>query len=132
MKAIIKKITFTKEWEGKFCTLFGFKVEYNDKFGYYSAKKKDQTKFIEGKEAEFTEETRTSQSGEYTIIKPIYNQGQSNYGRALKREVAKYSGFALAYSKDLVVAGKLDFDKIYLEADMMVDWMVAKDKEVGS
>lgn len=132
MKAIIKKVTFTKEYETKFGALFGFKIEYNDKFGYYSAKKKDQTKFIEGKEAEFTEETRTSQNGEYLVIKPIYNQGQSNYGKALKREQSKYSGFAMAYAKDLVVAGKIDFDKIYLEATMMFDWMVAKDKELQS
>ena len=132
MKATIKKVTFTKEYETKFGTLFGFKVEYGDKFGYYSAKKKDQTKFIEGMEAEFTEETRTGQKGEYTIIKPIYNQGQSNYGRALKREQSKYSGFAMSYAKDLVVSEKISFEKMYLEAEMMFDWMVQKDKEMQS
>ena len=132
MKEIIKKVTFKKEYESKYGTLYGFQVEYADRKAYYSSKKRDQDKFVEGKEAEFTEETRTGERGEYTIIKPVFTQGSSNYARAVKREQSKYSGFALSYAKDLVVAGKLSMENIYMEATMMMDWMVAKDKELKS
>ena len=135
MKAIIKTVKFNKEYESKFGTLFGFTITYDDKKAYYSSKKKDQNKFIEGQEAEFTEETKTNTKGEYLVIKPIYlqGQGQSNFGKNLKREQSKYSGFALAYAKDLVVAGKIEtIDAMYAEAQNMVDWMVTADNELKS
>ena len=118
MKAIIKKVTFRKEYESKFGTLYGFQVEYDDKKAYYSAKKKEQDKFVEGVEAEFTEETRTGKNGEYLVVKPIFTKGASNFGRALKREQSKYSGFAMSYAKDLVVAGKIPLTEIYMEAQV--------------
>ena len=108
MKAIIKSVRFVKEFEAKFGgTLYSHEVKYDDKTAYYSSKKKDQTKFVKGQEAEFTEETRNAGKGDFLVIKPIYIQGQSNYARDVKREQSKYSGFADSYVKDLLVAGIL-------------------------
>jgi len=132
MKAIIKSVTFKKEYESKYGTLFGFIVRYDDKSAYYSSKSKDQKKFVEGQEAEFTEETRTGNNGDYLVIKPATNFQQSNYGKAVKREQSKYSGFAMSYAKDLVVNQIVPHDRMFLEAELMLDWMVAKDKEIGS
>jgi hypothetical protein len=109
MKAIIKSVKFQKEYETKFGLMYGFKVTYDDKSAYYSSKKKEQTTFIEGQEAEFTEEKKQGQNGDYLTIKPIkqaYNAG-SNYGRAIKKEQSKYSGFSDSYVKDMLNSGIL-------------------------
>ena len=53
MKAIIKKVTFNKETDGSFGKLYSFKIQYDKTTGIYRSKKKDQTHFVEGKEAEF-------------------------------------------------------------------------------
>ena len=132
MKAKIESVKFNKEYESKFGTLYGFTVKYNGKTAFYSAKKKEQNKFVAGQEAEFTEETRNGTNGPYTVIKPIYNQGQSNFGKALKREQSKYSGFAMSYAKDLVVAGAITYEQMFVEAQMMMDWMVEQDKQLQS
>jgi len=130
MKALIKDVKFNKEYESKFGTLYSHKVWYDDKMGFYSSKKKDQNKFIKGKEAEFTEETRQTSQGEMLIIKPVTQNRNSNFGRALKREQSKYSGFALAYAKDLVVAGKIEAKQMFPTADKMFTWMFEKDKSI--
>jgi len=105
MKALIKSIEFNKEFESQHGTLYGFTITYDDKKAFYKSKSRDQKKFIKGQEAEFTEETITKDGKKYLIIKPVYNRGQSNYGKALGREQSKYSGFADSYVKDLLVAG---------------------------
>ena len=79
---------------------------------FYTAKSKEQTFFVPGKEAEFTEEKRTYQrkdgtKGEFLVVKPDRPQRQSNFGKALKKEQSRYSGFAESYVKDLLVAGVL-------------------------
>ena len=108
MKAVIKKIEFLEEREGKYGTEFNFKVQYHDRFAYYTSKKKEQSKFVKGQEAEFTEEKRTSKAGkEYFVIKPIYQKGFYNYAKDVKREQSKYSGFGDSYIKDMFVGGIL-------------------------
>jgi hypothetical protein len=130
MKATIKKVQFNKEYESKFGTLYSHKVWYDDKMGFYSSKSKDQNKFMAGQEAEFTEETRQTKQGEMLIIKPLTQTRNSNFGRALKREQSKYSGFAMAYAKDLVVAGTIRLDQMFATADKMFTWMFEKDKSI--
>jgi len=107
MKAIIKSVEFNKEFESQHGTLYGFTITYDDKKAFYKSKSKDQKKFIKGQEAEFTEETITKDGKKYLIIKPVYNRGQSNYGKALNREQSKYSGFSDSYVKDMLVNGIL-------------------------
>ena len=132
MKAVIKDVEFVKEYESKFGTLYSFRVCYDDSIAYYSSKSKDQKKFIAGQEAEFTEEKKTGNRGEYLVVKPLFANKQSNFGKALTREKSKYSGFAMAYAKDLVVAGKIEPDQMYAEAQCMIDWMVDADKKLES
>ena len=131
MKAIISKITFQNEWESKFGTLFQFKCEYDGKVGQFNSKKKEQTTFYEGKEAEFTETPKTHNGVTYYTIKKIQPQGgHSNFARSMKREQSKYSGFAMSYAKDLVVAGKIEEKQIFSAAKKMMDWMVEQDKNL--
>jgi len=133
MKALITSVTFNEEYQSKRGdTLYSHIVKYDGKQAYYSAKYRDQKKFIAGQEAEFTEEERVSSKGSYFIIKPIYNQGQSNFGKRLKVEQSKYSGFAMSYAKDLVKDKIIPIEQMYAEAECMFEWMVAKDKEITS
>ena len=110
MEAIIKDVKFTKEGTNKFGPFYSFKVSYDDKTAFYNSKKKDQNNFVTGQKAEFTEEERTyakqdGTTGKYLIIKPVTQGRQSNFGKALKKEQSKYSGFADSYVKDLMASG---------------------------
>ena len=137
MKAIITKVEFRKEFESKFGTMHQFEVHYADKKAVYTSKSKDQKHFIVNQEAEFTEEikTFTNKSGNevpYTVIKPPQQgfQKQSNFGKALKKEQSKYSGFAVSYSKDLAIAGKIQFEELSPVAWMLFELMVEMDKSI--
>ena len=136
MKAKIISAVFKKEYETKFGKLFLHEIIFQDgeesKKGYYSSKKKEQTKFVAGQESEFDTQLQSNDKGNTWLkIKPVQiNKGYSNAGRAQQREQSKYSGFAMAYAKDLVVAGKIEIEQMYAEAQCMIDWMVEKDKEL--
>ena len=132
MKATITDVKFVKEYESKFGMLYSFKVSYNDREAYYSSKSKEQTKFVKGQEAEFTEETKKSQNGTYLVIKPIFQNRQSNFGKALNKEKSRYSGFAVSYAKDLVVSGNLEKEDLPIYATMLFDLMVELDKSLES
>ena len=129
MKAVIKSTKFIKEYEAKFGILYLHSVKYGDKEGLYSSKSKDQKKFVAGKEAEFTEEEREGKNGKkYFVIKPSQAGQFSNFNKAVNREQSKYSGFAMSYAKDLLVANKIEgIPQMYLEAQCMMDWMVEQD-----
>jgi len=128
MKALITDVTFMKEYDSKFGKLYSFKVTYDGRSAYYSSKSKDQTKFVAGQEAEFTEETKTSQNGTYIVIKPPLQNRQSNFGKALNREKSRYSGFAVSYAKDLLVAGRISKEELADQAWVLFELMVAMDK----
>ena len=135
MKTTIKKVELQKEYESKFGTMYSFLVEYDDKKAFYTSKTKDQTKFVAGQEAEFIEEEKTftkkdGTQGRYLTIKPPQFQKQSNFGKALAKEQSKYSGFAVSYSKDLVVAGKMPFEELAPYAWILFDLMVEMDKSI--
>jgi len=138
MKAQIQEVIFKKEIDSKFGKLYSFSVKYDDKVALYRSKYKDQKKFIPGQEAEFTEEAqtytdqKTGEPREYFVIKPIAQQRQSNYGRELKKEQSRYSGFAVAYAKDLVVAGRLNRDELPEYATILFELMVTLDKSIES
>jgi hypothetical protein len=138
MKELINEVVFVKERETPFGTLYDFKVKYDDKVAFYSSKSKDQKKFIAGQEAEFTEEEieykdkKTGEPKTFLKIKPLNPNKQSNFGKALKREQSKYSGFAVSYAKDLVVAGRLQREELADYAWVLFELMVEMDKSIES
>jgi len=137
MKAIIKEVKFNKKVNSKYGDLFSYLVKYNGKEAIYRSKSDDQKKFIPGQEAEFTEvpQTYTDNEGmthDYLVIKPLNQYKQSNYGKALKKEQTRYSGFAVSYSKDLVVAGKLELEDLNAHAWTLFELMVEMDKSLES
>lgn len=132
MKAVIKKTEFHKEFDSKFGTLYSHKVWYDDKLAFYSSKSKNQNKFVAGKEAEFTEETIETKRGPMVKIKPMVAGGQSNFGKALKREQSRYTTMGASYVKDLIIAGKLDIKDWEKATDKIVKFMFNLDKEIES
>lgn len=121
MKALIDKVEFVKEYDTRHGKRFKFKVSFYDdtesiQYGFYSATKKDQNKFVPGQETEFELSTRDTPMGSETVIKPVYNfNGPRNtdYSKRQSQERARYSGFAASYVKDMMVAGilKPEFDE---------------------
>ncbi len=131
MKAVIERVDYIKEYENKYGTFHLHKVYYDGKTALYNSKSKEQSKFIMGQEAEFTIEMKTGKNGEFLTIKPMKQGGgggYSNYGKALKKEQSRYAGFAMSYSKDLVVADKIKIDDMSLYTKKMFDLMVELDK----
>lgn len=131
MKAIITDILYKKEYESKLGTMHQFEVHYDGKRASYSSKSKDQKNFVKGQETEFIEEQKTyvkdGRESKYLVVKIPQQQRESNFGKALKKEQSKYSGFAVSYSKDLVVAGKLPFEDLADYAWILFDLMVQMD-----
>jgi hypothetical protein len=132
MKELITDVKFVKEYDSKFGKLFSFKVSYAGRTAFYSSKTMEQTKFVAGNEAEFTEETKTSDKGTYLVIKPPIQNKQSNFGKALTKEKTKYSGFAVSYAKDLLVAGRISKEELADQAWILFELMVAMDKTIES
>lgn len=133
MKAVIQEVTFSKEIDSKFGKLYSFKVKYDGEVAIYRSKNRNQTNFIPGKEAEFTEETQSYKDKNgveqhYKVIKLINQNKQSNFGKALKKEQSRYSGFAVSYAKDLLVAGRINREELQDMSWILFELMVAMDK----
>lgn len=111
MKAIITDIIYKKEYESKFGTMYQFEIHYDGKRASYSSKSKDQKHFVKGQESEFIEEQKTyvkdGRESKYLVVKIPQQQRESNFGKALKKEQSRYSGFSESYVKDLLSSGLL-------------------------
>jgi hypothetical protein len=137
MKAIINEVVFKKEFDSKFGKMYSFQVKYDDQVAIYTSKYKDQKKFIPGEEAEFTEETKTYQDKqgnpkEYIIIKPLIQNRQSNFGKFLNKEKARYSAMAVSYAKDLVCNGRIPKEELNDQAWILFELMNEMDKTLES
>jgi len=134
MKAKITKVTFKEERDGKFGKQYNFEIEYDGKKAYYTCKSKDQKVFIEGQECDFVEEKRTSKAGNsYLVVKsPNQGGGKSQYGKALQKEQARYSAFAVSYVKDLIIAKEVGLDDWAAMSSMIFEHMVELDKSIQS
>jgi len=130
MKAVITKITFVKEYDTKFGKMCQFDVYYDDKKASFSSKTKEQTTFKEGQENEFTEEAKDYNGRIYTTIKPIKQAFNSGYSREVKKEQSKYSGFAVSYVKDLIIAGKVEIKDWEKASEKIFTFMVNLDKSI--
>jgi hypothetical protein len=130
MRAVIQEVKFVKEYEGQTAPSFLFEIKYNDKWGIYSCKDKDQKYFIVGHEASFMEEERIrDDKSAYTVIRLI-DASKSNFGKQIKKEQTRYSGFAYSYCKDLIVAGKIALELWDEYAKKVCDGMVKLDQNI--
>jgi hypothetical protein len=130
MKAKITKTAFVKEYESKFGTVYLHKVFYDGKEALYNSKTKEQNKFVAGQEAEFTEEEKESNGKKFWGVKLIQQGKYSPYAKAVKKEQSRYSGFAVSYAKDLVIAGKIPFNELAEYSTVLFELMVSLDKSL--
>ena len=128
MKAKIDKVEFNKNVQTKGGEMYSFRITYNNKIGSYLSKNKEQNYFIEGEEVEFTEEEKIWNGQVYYDLKPIRQNKQSNYSRAVKKEQSRYSGFAVSYVKDLIIAGKIEVKDWEKASEKIFNFMVNLDK----
>jgi hypothetical protein len=131
MKAKIESVEFIKEYQTQYGLLYQHKVKYNDKTAFYSSKKKEQTHFVAGKECEFVENKLTGKNGDFWVVK-LPSQNQGGYNKKVKREQQKYSGFAMSYAKDLVIADKIKISDMSKYTKKMFALMVELDKTLES
>jgi len=130
MKALITEINFNKEIETKFGLMYQYYVNYNNKVGTFLCKQKDKYTFKVGEENEFIETEKEYNGKLFYNIKAIRdNPGGSNYSRAVKKEQSKYSGFAVSYVKDLIIAGEIKIADWEKASKKIFDFMVNLDKE---
>lgn len=142
MKQIKRKIVgvnFVKEYKTKNgIDLYLHEIKFFDDNneniikGLYSSVTKDQKYFILNQETEFTitEMEGTGGKKNWFRVTPIRSGGYTSYARAVKKEQSRYSGFAMAYAKDLVVANKINIDDMYNIANKMIKWMIEQDKNI--
>lgn len=131
MNTKINKVTFKKEYTTDFGTMYLFEVEYEGKKALYSSKNKEQKNFVEGQTIEFEEEEKMGKNGKYLSVKlPKKAWGNTNYARAVKKEQSKYSGFAVSYCKDMIIAGKIELKDWESASEKIFKLMVKLDKSI--
>jgi len=106
---------------------FSIELENGDK-GFFSTKHADQTKFVVGVEAEYNIEEKTSQKGGvyYKITLPQSEKPFTPGGRPPVDPKVQMIGFAMSYTKDLIVAGKVDMKELSVTFDVIYNEMTGK------
>jgi len=130
-KSVVKKVEFKNTWdnkEGK--TFYAYLVEMeNGDSGEYSSISDSQDKFVEGVEVEYN----YSQVGDYTKIKPHYNNpSNSNYSYSKPsnqsdEQIARSVGIKAAV--ELGIAHGAELSEI-LETAKIISDFVLRDKVV--
>ncbi len=92
--------------------------------GTTMVKQGSECRFKEGQEAQFTKvEDSYAKDGSYKFKWASENKGWSGGGRQPENPKIRNVSFAMAYSKDLVVAGKVEMNALLSTAELMLEWM---------
>ena len=120
-------------WEGNYGMMYKFEVTFeNGDCGEYSSKSEQQSKFVEGQEAdyEFT-------SGKFPKVKPFYalptNNGKFNSDRAYKKDdvqnlIVRQSSLKAAV--DYCRGSNCSPEEVCANAQLFADWVMEKKMEV--
>lgn len=132
-KAIVKKVIKTVNDDGSAKKdnygNFSFIVELeNGDRGYYNSKYEDQTKFVVGKEAEYLIEEKEGKSGKkYSKITiPQSDKPSFGGGRPQVDPKTQMISFAMSYTKDLIVGGKVSMNDLEKEFMRIYNTMTSK------
>jgi hypothetical protein len=108
-----------------------FLVEFaNTDKGFFSTKDENQTKFVVGKDAEYNIEEKTSGAGKQ-YFKITLPQSENTFkpggsGRPPIDPKVQMIGFAMSYTKDLIVAGKVEMKGLSETFDIIYNEMIGK------
>ena len=120
-KAKVSLAQFKSDYEGKYGMMYYHTIEFdNGDKGQYCSKSKEQNKFVVDKEADYTiEKTEKNGYTNYTIKPYTENTFQGGGGK----KQSNNASFALSYSKDLVIAGKVSIEQILETANKLNNWL---------
>lgn len=109
---------------------FSFIIEFeNGDKGFYTSKSEDQKKFVAGQEAEYIIEEKTGGTGrKYFKVTTPKNENSFSGGFKSKAPEPRIQmiSFAMSYSKDLVVAGKIEFKELGTAFEVIYNEMISK------
>jgi hypothetical protein len=127
MKTKVTKITKLDKLDNYGNTTFV--VEFVDgSKGFYTSKDPEQKKFIVGQETEYTIEEKEGKKGKYnkiTIPQPVGKPAFGGGKPAVEPRIQMIS-FAAAYTKDLIVAGKVPLGEFGVTFEMIYGEMISK------
>lgn len=128
MKAKVTKITKMSQKDSYGNTSFIVEFDNGDK-GFYTSKDEDQKKFVVGSEAEYLIEEKQGTKGKYykvTLPQSGANFKSGGAGKAPIDPKVQMISFAMAYTKDLVVAGKVPLDQLEIQFGKLYNVMISK------
>lgn len=120
---IIKSCTFKSEWAGPNGVIYYHNITFdNGDTGTIGTKEKMPDKLSPGSELTYTIEVN-ERGNKIKAVAPKPKFGGGRPGEPIELKMAT---FALSYSKDLVIGGKLESKDMFAIADKMFDWIKAK------
>lgn len=130
MKSKVTKVTKLDQQDSYGNTTYVVEFENLDK-GFYTSKSADQNKFIVGQEAEYEIEQKIGKTGKeyFKVTLPKQDGGGwkgGGGGRPAPDPRVQMISFAAAYTKDLVVGGKLDMKDFEKGFERMYNIMTSK------
>jgi hypothetical protein len=106
-----------------------FIIEFKDSTkGFYTSKDPEQKKFIVGQETEYNIEEKEGKKRKYnklTIPQPVGKPAFGGGKPAVEPRIQMIS-FAAAYTKDLIVAGKVPLGEFGVTFEMIYGEMISK------
>lgn len=128
-KATVTKVTKMEKKDSYGNTSYIVEFNNGDK-GFYSTASEDQKKFLPSQEAEYNIEEKEGKGGKkYSKITTPKMEGgfQKSGGRPAPPEPrVQMISFAMAYTKDLVVAGKVPLSDLGTQFDIIYNEMISK------
>jgi hypothetical protein len=127
-KAKVKKITKMDKVDSYGNTSFIIEFENGDK-GFYTSKNADQRNFVVGSEAEYVIEEKEGKEGKkyFKITLPkVEGQAFQRGGKPQVEPRIQMISFAAAYTKDLIVAGKVELTNFKKEFETIYNVMISK------
>lgn len=127
MKQKVTKITKMDKQDSYGNT--SFVIEFQDGLkGFYTSKDQNQTKFVVGQETEFSVEEKDGKNGKKynKITLPQTQKPFGGGGRPAPEPRVQMISFAAAYTKDLIVAGKVPLSEFGVTFEMIYGEMINK------
>lgn len=128
-KAKVTKVTKMDKKDSYGNTSFIIEFDNGDK-GFYTSKNEEQKKFVATQEAEYLIEEKTGKNNN-KYFKVTVPQSENNFkggggGRVPVDPKVQMISFAMAYTKDLVVAGKVPLGELPVQFEIIYNEMIAK------
>lgn len=127
-KALVTKVTKYDKKDSYNNVSYSIEFANGDK-GFYSTKDEDQKKFVVGSDAEYVIEQKTSQKGSvyFKITLPQSEQPAfKGGGRPAVDPRIQMIGFAMSYTKDLIVADKVKMSDLGSTFEVIYNEMTSK------